>query len=273
MISLRSAFRAVGAIALSTVAIAGSFEPGEAIRLPFSLSAQAAELGTIQERGHLIVAVKDTVRPLGFRTDSDELVGLEIDIARRIATELFGSPDALVLVPVSNADRLPVLLSGEVDLVIAHLSVTDARSRVVMFSHPYYLDGTGFVTRDPRVQDFSDLSDGAIAVLNLSTTIDIVRSFFPNATLVGVESYEEAFAVLEAGQADAFASDASILTGWVQEYPNYQLVTPLISGNGLAIAMPRGLQYQDLHQAINTAIWRWQRDGWLEERATTWGLP
>jgi polar amino acid transport system substrate-binding protein len=255
------------------VAIAGFLHGGEAFVSPFWLRVEAAELDEIQERGYLIVAVKDTVRPLGFRTETDELAGLEIDIARRIATELLGTPDALVLEPVNNANRIPMLLNGEVDLVIAQLGVTGARSRVVMFSHPYYLDGTGFVTRNPAVQSLSDLSNGAIAVLNLSTTIDIVKSFFPNAALVGVESYEEALVTLEAGRADVFAADASILTGWVQEYPNYRLVTPLISGNGLAIAMPRGLQYQDLHQVINTAIWRWQREGWLEERATAWGLP
>lgn len=251
----------------------GSILLGEAFVSPFCLRASAAELDDIQERGYLIVAIKDTVRPLGFRNEANELIGLEIDIARRIAAELFGTPNALVLEPVSNADRLPTLLNGEVDLVIAQLSITDARSRVAMFSFPYYLDGTGFVTHDPTIRSLSDLSDGAIAVLHLSTTIDIVQSFFPNAVLIGVESYEEALAMLEAGQADAFASDASILTGWVQEYPTYRLLTPLISGSGLAIAMPRGLQYDELHQWVNTALRRWHQENWLDERAIEWGLP
>ncbi|NJL46244.1 MAG: hypothetical protein HC929_00445 [Leptolyngbyaceae cyanobacterium SM2_5_2] len=39
----------------------------------------AADLETIQARGHLIVAVREGWRPLSFRTDQGELVGLEVE--------------------------------------------------------------------------------------------------------------------------------------------------------------------------------------------------
>lgn len=273
MVCLKTALQSTFTLALSTIAIAGLLGLGEAIASPFRSDALAAELQDVQERGFLIVAVKDNVRPLGFRTEADEVIGLEIDIAQRLATEIFGTPDALQIQPVSNAERLPSLLDGDVDVVIAQLGMTDARSRLVDFSIPYYLDGTGFVTRSANVQRLTDLSDATIVVLNHSTTIDVVRSFFPRATLVGADSYQDALSMLESGQADAFSSDASILTGWIQEYPNYRLIPRLISGDALAIAMPRGLQYEDFRQLVNRAIERWRREGWLQERAIYWGLP
>ncbi|MEM6592000.1 MAG: transporter substrate-binding domain-containing protein, partial [Cyanobacteria bacterium P01_C01_bin.73] len=47
--------------------------------------AAAAELEQIEQRGYLIVAVKDNWRPLGFRDEAGELAGLEIDIAKALA--------------------------------------------------------------------------------------------------------------------------------------------------------------------------------------------
>lgn len=239
----------------------------------FPPPALAAELSEIQERGYLIVAVKDNTRPLGFRDQQGALVGLEIDIARQLATQLFGQPDALVLVPISNSERIPTLLEDEVDLVIARLGMTDARSRIVDFSDPYYLDGTALITRRPDIQRLADLSGQTVAVLNHSTTIDIVRSLLPNVTLVGASSYQDALALLESGQADAFAADATVLTGWVQQHSTYRLLPTLLSAEALAIAMPRGLQYEELRQFVNQEVQQWNEGGWLQERIHYWGLP
>ncbi|MDA0269137.1 MAG: transporter substrate-binding domain-containing protein, partial [Cyanobacteria bacterium] len=52
----------------------------------------SADLDTIQDRGHLVVAVKDTWRPLGFIDEKGELVGFEIDLARQLAADLLGDP-------------------------------------------------------------------------------------------------------------------------------------------------------------------------------------
>jgi len=243
--------------------------------VPFSPSsfAHAADLETIRQRGHFVVAVKDNLRPLGFRNEAGELVGLEIDIARRLAEEILGDPSALVLEPVANSDRLPLLTEGDVDLVVARLTLTESRSRLVNFSVPYYLDGTTFVTRNPAIQTPQNLRGRRVAVLEGSDTIAVVRSRLPGAQMVGVTSYTEALSALEQGTADAFAADASVLTGWVQEYPEYRMLPGLWSGEALAIAMPRGLESQELRAAVNTALRRWREDGWLDERIRYWGLP
>ncbi|MCU0535088.1 MAG: transporter substrate-binding domain-containing protein [Hydrococcus sp. Prado102] len=239
----------------------------------FASSSKAAELEEIMRRGQLIVAVKDNLRPLGFYDERGNLQGLEIDIARRLAKEILGSADAIVLKPVTNQERLQVILDNQVDIVIARIATTPSRDRLVDFSDYYYLDGTGIVTKNPTLQKLDDLATGKIAVLKNSSTIAVVRSELPNARLIGVDSYQEALTLLEAGQADAFAADNSVLTGWVQEYPQYRQLPVRLSGDALCIAIPKGLQYSSLHQKINTAIARWQKSGWLRERATYWGLP
>lgn len=234
---------------------------------------RAADLQTIRQRGRLVVAVKDNLRPLGFRGTDRQLQGFEIEIARRLAQELLGRQDAVELQPVLNQDRLSAVLDGQVDLVIARVTATASRSRLVSFSFPYYLDGTALVTRDSSLRNLSSITDRPIAVLNGSSTIDTLRYRLPTATLVGVDSYEAARTLLEAGGAIAFAADASVLSGWVQEFPGYRLLSPSFSVEPLSIVMPKGLQYEDLRRRVNEIVMRWQQEGWLKERAAYWGLP
>lgn len=233
----------------------------------------AAELQEIVERGYLIVAVKDNVRPLAFRDGEGKLQGLEIDIAQRLAAELLDKPDAVRLQPVANRDRLTVVVDGTVDLTIARVTQNASRDRLVNFSIPYYLDGTALVTQDASLQRLNDLQQRKVAVLKGSDTISTVRYLIPQVQLIGVDSYEQARSLLESGNADAFAADASILSGWVQEYPQYRLLPVRLSGEPLAVVMPKGLQYNQLRQRVNDAIARWKREGWLQERVKYWGLP
>ena len=242
-----------------------------ALGMAIAPTADAADLAEIRARGYIIVGVKDNLRPLGFRNAAGQLEGLEIDLARRIAQEILGHAEAITLQPLTNSERIPALLEDKVDLVIARVSATPSRARLVDFSTPYYLDGTTFVTRS--AQTLKDLQQQPIAVLNGSDTIAVVRSRLPQARLVGVDSYEAAQKLLEANQVSAFAADATVLTGWVQEFPQYHLLPQLISTAALAVAMPRGVQYEDLRQRVNGAIGNWQTQGLLKQSILNWGLP
>jgi polar amino acid transport system substrate-binding protein len=235
--------------------------------------ASAAEMPEIQQRGYLTIAVKDTLRPLGFRDAKGDLQGLEIDLAQRLAVDLLGKTGTVKFRPVANSDRLSVILNKKVDLTIARVTATESRSRLVSFSVPYYLDGAVLVTKDASVQQLSDLSRGKVAVLNNSSTIAPVRYYLPNAQLVGVNSYEEGRSLLESSAADAFAADASLLSGWVQQYPEYRLLPTKLSTEPLSVVMPKGLQYDDLRRRVNEAIASYIADGWLQQRIQYWKLP
>ncbi|WP_392535592.1 transporter substrate-binding domain-containing protein [Nostoc sp. C117] len=237
------------------------------------LIASAAEMAEIQQRGYLTIAVKDNLRPLGFKDDSGNLQGLEIDLAQHLAVDLLGKKDAVKFKPVANRDRLSVVLDKKVDLAIARVTATSSRSRIVNFSVPYYLDSTVLITKDASVQELKDLAKQKIAVLNNSSTIAKVRYYLSNAELVGVNSYEEARQQIENNAVVAFAADASVLGGWVQQYPQYRLLPIKLSTEPLSVVMPKGLQYDELRRRVNEAIARYIAEGWLQQRAQFWGLP
>jgi polar amino acid transport system substrate-binding protein len=235
-------------------------------------SIAAREWSEITSQGELKVAVKNNLRPLGFTKKNGDLVGLEIDIAHKLAAELLGEPTAIAFLPVKNQERLQVVLKDEVDLAIARVAVTTSRSRIVDFSPYYYLDGTGIVTKNPQIENLDSLPLKRIAVLENSATIAVIQYRLPKAVLVGVDSYQAALELMETDQVDAFAGDRSILTGLTQEYPNYHLLPERLSGEALAVVMPKGLQYKELRSKVNSAIASWKESGWLQERIKYWGL-
>ena len=233
----------------------------------------AATLEEIKERGKLIVAVKDNSRPLGFIDPENQLQGLEIDLAKQLANDILGDPQAVILQPVRNQDRLQKVIDGEVDIAIARVTINPSRGRLVNFSPYYYLDGTGIVTNNATIRAVDHLSRSKIAVLNRSSTIAVIRAELPQAELIGVDSYQEALTLLEAEQVQAFAADNSILAGWVQQYPRYYQLSVRLSGEGLGVVMPKGLQYASLRSRVNQAIGHWKASGWLTKRLKYWGLP
>lgn len=240
---------------------------------PFTSKSSAAEFKEIQQRGYLLVAVKDNSRPLSFRDERGRLQGLEIEIAQRLAKDLLGNPEAVKFIPVANRDRLDAVMEDKVDLAIASVTATDSRSRLVSFSPPYYMDGAAIIAKRSTAQSLNDVAKQTVAILKGSATIPTVKYLLPQVQLLGVDSYQQAHSLLESGIAAAFAADASVLSGWVQEYPQYEILPTLLSAEPLAVVMPKGLQYDDLRQRVNAAIARYTAEGWLRQRATFWGLP
>lgn len=238
-------------------------------------TAVAAELSEIRDRGHLIIGIKNNRPPLGFVNEAGEISGFEVDIARQLAADLLGDTSAIEFVPLSNVDRLNSVLEERVDIAIAAITLTEPRRRLVSFSDPYYLDGTAFIVSSD-IQTLRDLSTHRIGLLNRSSTVAHVRYLFPSVQLVGVSSYREGQSLLERGDVDAYAGDASVLTGWLSTQPalaEYVLLPNLISVEPLAVAIPKGTQYDELRTAINQSIQHWYAEGWLQERADYWNLP
>ncbi|AFY99213.1 transporter substrate-binding domain-containing protein [Calothrix sp. PCC 6303] len=240
---------------------------------PLVAASDATELREIQQRGYLTVAVKDNIYPLGFRDAEGKLQGLEIDLAKRLAKDLLGDSQAVKLRAVNNRDRMAEVLDNRVDIAIARFTATASRARLVNFSIPYYLDGTVLVTKNTSVDDFGDLKKLKVGVLKGSSTISYIEYFIPSAELVGVDSYLTAQQSLEENKIDAFAADATVLSGWVRQYPQYRLLETRLSTEPLCVIIPKGLKHDPLRRKIDQAIALYLEQGWLQERIKFWGLP
>ena len=105
--------------------------------------AHADRLDDIKKAGVLRVASFDSNPPFGFvDATSKQIEGLDVDYAKAIADKLGVK---LQLQPTNPANRVPLLLSNKVDLVLANFTITPERAEQVNFSIPYFASGQLFI--------------------------------------------------------------------------------------------------------------------------------
>lgn len=238
-----------------------------------TLPAWATTLAEIQQRGHLVVGVKDNLPPLGYRDTTGAFQGFEIDLAKRFAKTLFQSEQAIVFKPLRNVQRLTAVASGEVDMAIAGITLTENRQRVVSFSEPYYRSGTGLLSTHSQWSSLQGLYRQTIAVLAPSVTLAYLKPRLPKATLVGVKSYREAQSRLDNAQVQAIAGDQVVLSHLAQQNARYFFYPTALTVQPLAIALPKGIQHDSLQQWVNRHLRDWKAEGWLETQRQRWRLP
>jgi polar amino acid transport system substrate-binding protein len=238
------------------------------------IPAAARPWSEVVSSGQLRVAVKDNLRPLGFRDPEGKLQGFEIELARELGSRLLGSREAVELVPVANVERLQAVAAGEVDLAIAQIGITPDRARQVEFTSAYYQDGPSLVVaRSQNWTSWSELRGARVAVLRGSNAIAYLNRYLSGVELVPVDSYQEGAELLLKGSVQAWAADRSVLAGWLAEHPQFQFLGSPLGAVGLGIAMPKGLEHAELRLRVRRELENLRAEGWLAERARAWGLP
>ncbi|PLS68727.1 MAG: amino acid ABC transporter substrate-binding protein [Cyanobacteria bacterium M5B4] len=232
-------------------------------------SLAAAEWQQILDRGFLIVGVQENNPPLASRNKSNELVGFEIDLAQELARQLLGSRDKVKLIPLKNTDRLEALWHDRVDMLIAQMTVTGNRSRLVVFSPSYYTDRAVIIY--PKTKLLKSLARPQIAVLHQSSNISVLQTELPQARPIGVSSYQEGFTALLQGKIDGMILDGLAARSWLQTHPQIALQTTA-HFSSLAVALPQGIQYAELRQKTTKAIEVLKSEQWLTDRVKFWQL-
>ncbi len=83
----------------------------------------------------LKIGIKFDQPGLGLK-EGDKYSGFDVDVATYIAGKLGTTPDKITWVQAPSAQRETLIQSGQVDLVVATYSITDARKEKVSFAGP-----------------------------------------------------------------------------------------------------------------------------------------
>lgn len=123
--------------------------------------------------------------PYAFKAADGNLTGSEIDIAQRLAKDI----GATLEIKTLDWDQLiPALQRGDIDIIIAGLSITPERALQVYFSNPYSSSGVGIATNIKLTADFSSIEnlnrpDIAIGAIAGTVSEDVARQVFPKASI------------------------------------------------------------------------------------------
>lgn len=187
--------------------------------------APAARAETVVERaartGVITLGTRTNLIPYAYVDDKQQLVGVGVDVANRIAREVsryLQKPVRLEFRPVESTDALYQLVSrGEVDLACG-IPFTWHQEMVVDFSVPFSLSGIRLLTKGGVQASPEALAGKRIGVIPGSLGEATIRALQPAALRLPQKDLETGVAAVIQGKLDGMAGDSILLAGALQPY-------------------------------------------------------
>jgi ABC-type amino acid transport substrate-binding protein len=199
----------IGSLSLSSVAMAGE------------------TLQRVIDFKTLRVGMSGDQPPFNMVNRDGAPMGFDVDLAMALAGAMRVKPE---IKRMPFGELMAALEKNEIDMVISGMAITPERAEAASFIGPYMMSGKSILTKDSVLAKASEgqqfnRSDLKLAALQNSTSADFINTVAPEATLVEVETYEEAIAMLNKGKIDGLVADMPICMLTVLRYPDAGFVT------------------------------------------------
>jgi glutamate/aspartate transport system substrate-binding protein len=272
-----SLWRHLAALTIATVAAAS-----QAGAQDTSVGALSGTLKKIKDSGTIALGYRENSLPFSYLNKRAQPIGYSLELCREVveetSTELDGMNIKVTLSPVTSADRLIRVKAGEIDLECGSTTSNLQRQKDVAFSPVFFVAGTKLmVPKTSKVTSYRDLA-GKTVVVTAGTTNEVALRTLSDKQKLGINvvrerDHAESFAVLEAGKADAFATDDVLLYGIIATEPRARDMK--VVGEYLSYD-PYGLVYRRDDPAfaavVNSAFARMAADRRLTELYNKWFL-
>ena len=171
----------------------------------------AETLLDVKARGRLIAGVRTDFVPFGFIDKKGMKEGIDIDIARVLAKELFGKEEAVEFVAVTEADGVGFLNKKKIDVLLGGLLIRESPKGVIDYSIPYFQSGYLILVRDDStITRYQDLAGKNVAIIRGSTMDIAIKELIPQANRMAFSDYSVALQALKERRVDAFV-DTSVM--------------------------------------------------------------
>jgi putative glutamine transport system substrate-binding protein len=231
------------------------------------------DLDNIVKKDVLVVGVRTDTYPFGFKDKNDHFTGFDPALARLIARGILGSDKKVKFVPVTASDRMMKLYSGDVDMIVATMTVTPKRRQILDFSNSYYTAGQALlVKKGSKIRSLQDLNKKKAIIVFGSTSENSLRTAMPSLGIIGYKTYPAAFRALKQGKADAIVADDTILLGYALKDKSVELLPKRYTKEPYAVAFRKGPESTDVIRAVNFVIEAETRNGNLKKIQESFGI-
>ncbi|WP_375173429.1 transporter substrate-binding domain-containing protein [Pseudooceanicola sp.] len=228
-------------------------------------AALALSAGMVMAESHgktIRLGTEGAYAPFNFINDAGEVDGFE----RELGDELCKRAELTCEWVTNDWDSIiPNLVSGNYDVIIAGMSITDERDEVIDFTQNYTPPSNSAYM---ALSDDVDIMGGVVAAQ--TGTIQAAHVAETGATLVEFATPDETIAAVQNGEADAVMADHDYLKPFVEESGgDFVFVgdfVPLGGGVGM------GLRESDteLRDKFDAAIQSMKDDGTLNPMIVKW---
>ena len=164
------------------------------------------------------VGIKFDQPGLGLKEGST-YTGLDVDVATYVAKELGHEAGDIQWVQAPSAQRETLISTGQVDMVVATYSISDARKEKISFAGPYFIAGQDLLVRndDTSITGPESLTGKKLCSVKGSTSAQKVKDTYPGVQLQEFGTYSECVAALVSKGVDALTTDNTILAGYASQ--------------------------------------------------------
>ena len=241
--------------------------------------AQATDtLVKIKDRGTVTLGVRDS-SGLAFTVGGGKYVGFHTEMAERIVDDLgksLGKPLKINYQVITSQNRIPLIQNGTIDFECGSTTNNLARQKDVDFAFTTYVEEVRMAVKaNSGIKGITDLKGKTVATTTGTTSVQTLRK---NKRAEGLDFKEvtgkdhaDSFLLLEAGRADAFVMDGSILAANIARAKNpkdFAIVGETLSVEPIACMLPKG--DAKLKKAIDDSIVRQIKDGSLAKLYDKW---
>ncbi|KPP98738.1 transporter substrate-binding domain-containing protein [Marinobacter sp. HL-58] len=207
--------------------------------------------------------------PFEMQNDEGEMVGFDMDILAEVAERAGFEYD---LKTMDFNGIIPALQSGNVDLAIAGITITEKREEVVDFSDPYYDSGLRIlVSKDnDDIKEFDDLEGKKVGTKTGSTSYDYLKkNLEENDDVTPYPGSSDMYMALMSGSVDAVFYDAPNVGYFASTKGEGRVKTvgDLYEGQQYGIALKEGSEWVE---KVNEALKEMKDDGTYDEIHEEW---
>lgn len=159
------------------------------------------------------IATESSFKPFSYLDASGNLVGFEIDLANALCEEMKAKCD------IQSQDwegLIPGLNAGKYDAIMAGMSATEERAKVVDFSDSYFNNTLVLLGKKGVELSAAALDGKNIAVQQATVSADHLAANHPNAVVKAYDKQDNAYLDLSAGRVDGMMSDIVPALDWLK---------------------------------------------------------
>ena len=120
-------------------------------------------LQKVKDAKKLVLGLDDTFAPMGFRDNSGEIVGFDIDLAKEVASRM---GVALEIKPIDWSSSILSLNKGDIDVLWNGVTINESRKEQINFSKPY-LNNRLIIVKPKDRNDINSKEDLAGKILGV----------------------------------------------------------------------------------------------------------
>ena len=216
--------------------------------------------------------VKADTKLFGLMDVKDnQIKGFDADIATALTKRVLGKDATAKFVQVTSQTRIPLLKNGNIDAIIATMTITPEREKQVDFTNSYFDAGQSLlVKKGSPIKSVKDLNKTGTKVLGVTgaNSVENIKKAAPKAKVLELSDYAQAMTALKSGQGVALTTDNGILYGMASQNPGYEVVGGTFTKEPYGIAVNKG--QEPLKKALNKALKEIEADGTYNRILKKW---